>query len=125
MHLKLSCKSSSDITHIISSTSDGAAAQCKFNCLLEKESKKPQGTIVENKCAIHLGVNLRHAQVKAMENIQATDSSVAYDSEGSMDEDMENPKKGTVTLIVLFTKFAKPLDTWDVQSMAKEHHRFG
>ena len=37
---------------------------------------------------------LRHAQVKAMEDIQATDNSVAYDSEGgSMDEDMENPKK--------------------------------
>ena len=86
-------KSSSDITHIVSSTSDGASAQCKFNCLLEKESGKPQGTIVENKCAMHLGVNLRHAQVKAMEDIQATDSSVAYDSEGSMDEDMENPKK--------------------------------
>ena len=86
-------KSGSDITHIISSTSDGASAQCKFNRLLEKESGKSQGTIVENKCAMHLGVNLRHAQVKAMEDIQATDSSVAYNSEGSMDEDMKNPKK--------------------------------
>ena len=86
-------KSSSDIGHIVSSTSDGASAQCKFNRLLEKESGKPQGTIVENKCAMHLGVNLRHAQVKAMEDIQAMDSSVAYDSEGSTDEDMENPKK--------------------------------
>ena len=28
-----------------------------------------------------------------MEDIQATDSSVAYDSEGSTDEDMENAKK--------------------------------
>lgn len=35
---------------------------------------------------MHLGVK-RHAQVKAM------DSSIAYDSEGSMDEHMENPKK--------------------------------
>ena len=50
-------KSGSDITHIISShsSSDGASAQCRFNCLLEKESGKPQGTIVENKCAMHLG----------------------------------------------------------------------
>ena len=86
-------KSGSDITHIISSTSNGASAQCKFNCLLEKESGKSQGIIVENKCAMYLGVNLRHAQVKAMEDIQATDSSVAYNSEGSMDEDMKNPKK--------------------------------
>ena len=62
-------KSGSDITHIVLSTSDGASAQCKFNRLLEKESRKPQGTIVENKCAMHLGVNLRHAQVKAMEDI--------------------------------------------------------
>ena len=44
----------------------------------------------------------RHAQVKEMEDIQAmediqmTDSSVAYDSEGNMDEDIEN---STMTLI--------------------------
>ena len=48
-------KSSSDITHIISSTSDGAAAQCKFNCLLEKESGKPQGTIVEKQVCYAFG----------------------------------------------------------------------
>ena len=96
MHLKLSFKrwaNQTFITHIISSTSNGASAQCKFNCLPEKESGKSQGTIVENKCAMHLGVNLRHAQVKAMEYIQATDNSVAYDSEGSIDGDMENPEK--------------------------------
>ena len=67
-------KSSSDISCIVSSTSDGASTQCKLNRLLEKESKKPQGTVNENKCAMHLGVNSRHSQVKAMENIQAIDN---------------------------------------------------
>jgi len=66
-------QSDTAISHIVSSTSDGASSQLKFNRLLEKESGKSQGTIVENKCAMHLGVNLRHAQVKAMEGIELTD----------------------------------------------------
>ena len=113
-------KMGESISRIVSSTSDDASTQLKFNRLLEKESGKSQGTVVENKCAMHLDVNLRHAQVKAMEGTEATDG---YDSEGSMDEfvDKENLRKGTVILIVLFMKFAKPLDIWDVQSMDKDH----
>ena len=49
--------------NIVSLTSDGASTQRKLNRLLKKEVGK---TVVENKCAMHLGVNLRHAQVKAV-----------------------------------------------------------
>ena len=51
------------ISRIVSSTADGASTQCKFNRLLQEGTDR---SIIENKCAIHLGVNLRHAEVKAM-----------------------------------------------------------
>ena len=51
------------ISRIISSTSDGASTQMKFNTLLEEETGKP---VIINKCCMHLGVNLRSAQVKAV-----------------------------------------------------------
>ena len=53
------------VSHIVSSTSDSASTQTKLSHLLEKEAGHK---IVENKCAMHLGVNLRTAQVKAAAN---------------------------------------------------------
>lgn len=52
--------------NIVSSTSDAASTQTKFTHLLEKETGKQ---IVENKCSMHLGVNLRLAQVKATRTV--------------------------------------------------------
>ena len=46
------------LSRIVSSTLDGALTQSKFNRLLRSST---QGSIVENKCAMHLGVNLQHA----------------------------------------------------------------
>ena len=63
---KLDGVEADDIKRIVSSTSDGAATQSMLNRLLEVNTMKEQRSIVENKCAMHLGVNLRQAQVKAM-----------------------------------------------------------
>ena len=57
--------------HIVSSTSDSASTQTKFTHLLEDEIGKP---IFENKCSMHLGVNLRVAQVKAAARIGVHDA---------------------------------------------------
>ena len=57
------------IDHIVSSTSDAASTQTKFTHLLEKETGKQ---IVENKCSMHLGVNLHLAQVKAAATVHVT-----------------------------------------------------
>ena len=51
------------LERIVSCTGDGASTQLKFNKLLKAETGRE---LVENKCAMHLGVNLRAAQVKAM-----------------------------------------------------------
>ena len=51
-----------NVDHIVSSISDSASAQTKLAHLLEKESGCK---IIDNKCAMHLGVNLHAAQVKA------------------------------------------------------------
>ena len=59
------------IEHIVSSTSDGASTQGKFNRLLEAEASKTKGTLVTNKCSMHLGVNLRKAHVKAVAAMDA------------------------------------------------------
>ena len=56
-----------NISRIVSSTSDGASTQMKFNALLEEETGK---NIVANKCCMHLGVNLRSSQVKAVMAIE-------------------------------------------------------
>ena len=53
------------IQRIVSSTSDGASTQTKFNRLLQNEIGD-NTDLVENKCSMHLGVNLRHACVKAV-----------------------------------------------------------
>ena len=50
---------------VTSSTSDGAATQGKLNKLLQKE--KESGDIVENLCSMHLGTNLRVAQVAGIQ----------------------------------------------------------
>ena len=60
------------IDRIVSSTSDSAATQKKFTHLLEEETGKQ---IVENKCGMHLGVNLRLAQVKAVAALALTHNS--------------------------------------------------
>ena len=59
------------MNHIVSSTSDSASTQTKLAHLLEKET---ECKIVDNKCAMHLGVNLRAAQVKAVAKFTSTDT---------------------------------------------------
>ena len=87
----------------MSSTSDCAATQAKFNDLLQKEIGDRGANLVENKCSMHLGVNLRHACVKACaEVVMETDSSSDIpdsESESSMlsdsdDENVNNEPKG-------------------------------
>jgi hypothetical protein len=53
------------LQRIISCTGDGASTQVKFNKLVEKEVER-EDKIIENKCSMHLGVNLRCAQVKSL-----------------------------------------------------------
>ena len=50
---------------VTSSTSDGAGTQGKLNKLLQKE--KQSGDIVEILCSMHLGTNLRVAQVAGIQ----------------------------------------------------------
>jgi len=49
------------LKNVVASTSDGASTQTKLNKLLRKAHSIP--SLVENKCAMHLGVNQRVAQV--------------------------------------------------------------
>ena len=83
---KLSIETESDtkaIQRIVSSTSDGASTQAKFNDLLRNEVG---GNLVENKCSMHLGVNLRHACVKAINSatvVQETECSSNIPDSGS------------------------------------------
>jgi len=58
------------IDNIVSSSSDSASMQSKLVRLLEEETGND---IIDNKCAMHLGVNLRVAQVKAAANFNSTD----------------------------------------------------
>ncbi len=77
------------IGRIVSSTSDSASTQTKFNHLLEEETGKD---IVENKCSMHLGVNLRLAQVKAAAGIGVmNDSDAGLESEGESDVEDGSP----------------------------------
>ena len=52
------------LSKVVSSTSDGAATQTKFNKLLQEKMKEngKSGKLISNKCSMHLGVNLRVAQ---------------------------------------------------------------
>ena len=74
-----------NIEHIVSSTSDAAATQTKFTHLLEKEIGRE---VVTNKCSMHLGVNLRAAQVKAA-------SSVDFDSVSRAHSECSNSENDT------------------------------
>ena len=71
-----------NIDHIVSSTSDSASVQTKLAHLLEKESGCK---IIDNKCAMHLGVNLRAAQVKAASKFTSKDQ-LPYDGEESQND---------------------------------------
>lgn len=74
------------IDHIISSTSDSASTQTKLAHLLEKETGYK---IVDNRCAMHLGVNLRAAQVKAAAKFTSTGiiaDQLPYDGEESQED---------------------------------------
>ena len=63
---ELECSSTGlHLENVSSTTSDGAASQSKMNRLLQQG--KSSGNIVENKCAMHLGVNLRVAQVSGIQ----------------------------------------------------------
>ena len=69
-------------TLILSSTSDGAATQTKFNRLLQELRKRDENQfgpenselkeIVTNKCGMHLGVNLRKAQNSGIQDYERT-----------------------------------------------------
>ena len=79
---------SQDITlkNVVSSTSDGAATQGKFNKLL-KQQKTDEGAanIVENKCGMHMGVNLRVAQIDGI-------TSYNKDSVDDSESELTRPK---------------------------------
>ena len=87
------------ITKVVSFTSDGVSTQAKFNHLLKQEmGTENEGTLVENKCAMHLGVNLRHAQVKAVADIEVNTSELDNMGELSSDldsEDLESEREVT------------------------------
>ena len=69
-------------TLILSSTSDGAATQTKFNRLLQELRNRDENQfgpenselkeIVTNKCGMHLGVNLRKAQNSGIQDYERT-----------------------------------------------------
>ena len=75
------------IDHIISSTSDSASTQTKLTHLLEKETGNK---IIDNKCAMHLGVNLRTAQVKAAANYKFTSTDTIADQPYDEEENQED-----------------------------------
>lgn len=59
------CTTGLTLAKVQSSTSDGAATQSKLNRLLQEE--KDEGELVDNKCAMHLGANIRTAQVAGIQ----------------------------------------------------------
>ena len=72
-----------NMARIVSSTSDAAATQRKFTRLLEDYTGKE---VVENTCCMHLGVNLRVAQVKAVSNLAHAQPVMDDRKSGSEDE---------------------------------------
>ena len=75
-----------ELKRFVSCTGDGAATQIKFNRLLEEESGKERGTLIENKCSMHLGVNLRAAHVKALRMHATEDSDINKDRQTFKDD---------------------------------------
>ena len=53
------------LKNVVASTSDGASTQTKLSKLQQSHSLP---NLVENKCAMHLGVNLHVAQVAGSQN---------------------------------------------------------
>ena len=68
------------LANVTSSTSDGAATQGKLNQLLLRE--KESGDIVENVCAMHLGTNLRVAQVAGIQVYNMAQQEEEADKQG-------------------------------------------
>jgi len=64
------CDRNFTIDNIVSSSSDSASTQTKLVRLLEEETGNK---VIDNKCAMHLGINLRVAQVKAAAKFNSTD----------------------------------------------------
>ena len=79
-----------ELHRFVSCTGDGASTQVKLNRLIEEESGRGRGTIVENKCSMHLGVNLRSAQVKAMRDVHVEDDDSDDDNDKDRDDDDNN-----------------------------------
>ena len=83
-------------TLIVSSTSDSASTQKRFNKLLQDKREEDENQfgpacqnaveIVENFCYMHLGVNLRKAFLKGAKNVTASDSA-AGDTESTASRD--------------------------------------
>ena len=79
--------SAGDITlaKVVSSTSDGAATQSRLNKLLEEKintgSSDELRKQIENRCAMHLGVNLRLAEISGIRKFlhESHDSPVDID----------------------------------------------
>ena len=84
---------------VTSSTSDGAATQGKLNKLLQKE--KQSGDIVEYLCSMHLGTNLRVAQVAGIQayNEAQLEEEEAKEQEGRTYSDVDTVVNATAKLI--------------------------
>ena len=84
---------------VTSSTSDGAGTQGKLNKLLQKE--KQSGDIVENLCSMHLGTNLRVAQVAGIQayNEAQLEEEEAKEQEGRTYSDVDSVVNATAKLI--------------------------
>jgi hypothetical protein len=63
------------MSRIVSSTGDAAASQIKLNHLIEES------------CSMHLGVNLRCAQVKAMNNVSLSVKELSHNEENGIEFD--------------------------------------
>ena len=75
------------LKNVVASTSDGASTQTKLNKLRKAHSIP---NLVENKCAMHLGVNLRVAQVVGTQQCSSETRSLGL------------KKENTVILIAVF-----------------------
>ena len=87
-----------DMSRIVSSTSDAASTQRKFTHLLEDDIGKE---VIENKCSMHLGVNLRKAQIEAVSQLAHTKRAENYhgsNSEDDVSESDDNMVSENVTL---------------------------
>ena len=115
-------------TLIVSSTSDGASTQSKFNKLLQEYKNRDEEQfgpankditqIIENKCGMHLGVNLRKAQNAGIQEYDkaftASTSNEAEDhfalaQQDSGDQVTQNQKREYVGIDTFVHAFCKLL----------------